>query len=180
MAACTLTALGSGNGDVRPRLRSPPSATPVVTVPRAQSQRGAVALGRVGDHEGPGGVEWLRVWLGRTRRVHNCPGILGLERGIRAEIALRLPAVPHSENFCQLLVWKTGARRCFSGLLENVWMVLRVGLWDDAGAALRVWLTRTAGPQGSERSFSGWMKQGAQPLLIIFATSLWVPAGGMV
>lgn len=59
-------------------------------------------------------------------------------------------------------------------------MVLRVGPWGNAGAALNVWLARTAGPQGSERSFSGWMKQRPQPLLIIFATSLWVPAGGMV
>lgn len=54
-------------------------------------------------------MEQLWVWLGRTRRVHNCPGILGLEQGIRGEIALPLPAVPCSENFCQLLVWKTGA-----------------------------------------------------------------------
>lgn len=59
-------------------------------------------------------------------------------------------------------------------------MVLRVGPRGDGGAALHLWLTRTAGPQGSERSFSGWMKQRAQPLLIIFATNLWVPVGGMV
>lgn len=59
-------------------------------------------------------------------------------------------------------------------------MMLRVRPWGDGGAALHLWLTRTAGPQGSERSFFGWMKQRAQPLLIIFATSLWVPVGGMV
>lgn len=75
----TLTALGSGNGDVRPQLRSPPSATPVVTVPRAQSQR-CLASVRVGEHKRPGGAEQLRVWLGRTQKVQNCPSILGLEQ----------------------------------------------------------------------------------------------------
>lgn len=64
----------------------------------------------VGEHEEPG----------RTRRVQKCPGILGLEQGIQAQIALPLPAVPCSENFCQLLVWRTGALRRFSGLLEDV------------------------------------------------------------
>lgn len=60
-------------------------------------------------------------------------------------------------------------------------MVLRVGPRGNAGAALCLWLTRTVGSfSGSERSFSGWMKQRPQPLLIIFATSLWVPVGGMV
>lgn len=42
-------------------------------------------------------------------RVQNCPGILGLEQGIGAEIAVSLPSVPCSGNFCQLLVWRTGA-----------------------------------------------------------------------
>lgn len=43
-------------------------------------------------------MEQLCVWLGRTHRVQNCPGILGLEQGIRAGIALPLPAVLHSKT----------------------------------------------------------------------------------
>ena len=114
----------------RPRLRSLPSTTLVVTVPRTDTKRGVVGLCTVGEHVRPRGVERLRVWLGRTRRVNNCPRILGFKGRI---CALPLPAVA---VLWQLLSWKTGAWRCFSGLLENILMLLRFECRGNAGTAL--------------------------------------------
>lgn len=128
MAACTLTALGSGNGDVRPRPRprSPPSAAPVVTEPRAQSQRGAVA---------PGMVENTRGWwcgaapcvVGQDTQGSELPRGFGVRTGNTSRDCSPLACSAMLQKFCQLLVWKTGARRHLSGLLGNVWIVLRVG-----------------------------------------------------
>lgn len=76
------------------------------------------------------GAERLRVWLGRMQRVNNCPRIWGFKGGI---FALPLPAVA---VLWQLLSWKTGAWRYFSGLLENILILLGFESCGDAGAAL--------------------------------------------
>lgn len=87
------------------------------------------------------GVERLRAWLGRTRRVDNCPGIWGFKGGM---FALPLPAVA---VLWQLLSWKTGAWRYFLGLLEPILILLGFESRGGAGAALLLQqLTRVAVP----------------------------------
>lgn len=115
---------------LRPQPRSLPSTPLVVTVPRTDIKRGSVDSCVVGERVRPRGVERLHAWLGRMWRVNNCPRIWGFKAGI---FALPLPAVA---VLWQLLSWKTGAWRCFSGLLANILMLLSFESCGDAGAAL--------------------------------------------